>query len=105
MPSKRFHGVPIYRGASFLKRGFPGKVHSRELFRPVIDRYGSFGMLYQCVIAFPIPVPQLMQLHFDLDAFRLLPQHRTLHPLRQFLVQAKPPARIPGDGVISIFTL
>ena len=59
----------IYRVASFLQSGFPGKIHCRELFIPVMNRYGSFRVLYECVIALPIPVRELMKLHFDLYAF------------------------------------
>jgi hypothetical protein len=58
----------IYGGASFLQGVFPSKIHSRELFVPVMKRFGSFGVLYQCVIALPIPVRLLMHFHFDLYA-------------------------------------
>jgi len=62
-------GAPIDCGASFLQGVFPGKIHSREVFVPVMKGDGSFGVLYKCVIALPIPVGLLMKLHFDLYAF------------------------------------
>jgi len=59
----------IYRVASIVQCVFPGKIHSGELFIPVMNGYGSFGMLDQRVIALPKPMRLLMQLHFNLDAF------------------------------------
>ena len=58
----------IYCGARGMQSVFPGKIHSRVLFIAVMKRYGSLGMLYQRVIAFPTPVRLLMQLHFNLYA-------------------------------------
>ena len=59
----------IYRGAGFLQGMISGKIEYWELLSSVCNRHGLLGVLYQCVIALPIPVRQLMQLHFDLDAF------------------------------------
>ena len=39
-----FHSADlIYRDASIVQRVFPGKFHARELFVPVMNRYGSLG--------------------------------------------------------------
>jgi len=45
---------------------FLSKIHTREFFIPVMDRCGALGVLYQGVVALPIPVRFLMKLHFDL---------------------------------------
>jgi hypothetical protein len=57
-------------GAGVMQSVFPGKLHARELFIPVMNGHGSFGVLDQRIIASPIALLDfLMHLHFDLDAF------------------------------------
>jgi hypothetical protein len=48
---------------------FPGKLHSREVVIAAMKRFDSFWVLYECVIAPPATVLQLMELHFNLNAF------------------------------------
>ena len=48
---------------------FLGKIHGRKLLIPVVNRDGSCGVFYKRVIALPLTVSLLMELHFDLYAF------------------------------------
>ena len=59
----------VYRAASFLQRIVAGAVHSREFRVAVMERLDAAGMLDQRVVALPHAMWQLMQLHFDFDAF------------------------------------
>lgn len=59
----------VNRHASIVQGVFPGKFHRREPLIPVVDRFGSFWVPDQRIIAPPAPVLQFVKLHFDLDAF------------------------------------
>src|SRR5271155_3204846 len=48
---------------------FSCKIHCRESLIAMMNRFGSFGVLYQRVTAPPAPVLQFMKLHFDFNAF------------------------------------
>jgi hypothetical protein len=48
---------------------FLGKIHGGKLLSSVNDGYGSSWVLDEGVVALPILVCLLLQLHFDLDAF------------------------------------
>jgi hypothetical protein len=52
----------IYRGSGFLQVMISGKIECWELLISVCNRNGTLGVLYQGVIALPVPVRLLMHL-------------------------------------------
>jgi hypothetical protein len=71
-PLRRFRVVAylcsVYCFASFLQGRFHGQILRRKFFDPVVNRFGSLWVLYQCVIALPA-VLELMNFHFDFYTF------------------------------------
>jgi hypothetical protein len=61
--------APVNRLAGLLQSMVLGEIHRGELFITVVNRLGSAWVLDQRVVAPPIALGQLMQLHFNLDHF------------------------------------
>ena len=60
--------VSVYCVPSCLQCIFLGQVHRGEFLISAMDRFGSFWMRYQRVIALPKTLRQLMNLQFDFYA-------------------------------------
>jgi len=71
-------GGVIDGDASVMQGIFSCKIHGGESLIPVMNRFGSFGVPDQCVIAPPTPVLQFMKLHLDLNAFVTALNHDNL---------------------------
>jgi hypothetical protein len=78
---------PIYCVASFLQGVFFGKIHRGELLVTVMDRLGSPWVLYERVVALPVIVRLLMELHFDFYAFVYSLNHYQLMHAKDSCVQ------------------